>query len=78
MISEKSPKILNQCIGHTRMPNFDPKETVCDLLSSEVTFVKASVECGHVELEDIVAAIRPNTCMVSIMMANNETGVIQV
>ncbi|MDA0711919.1 MAG: aminotransferase class V-fold PLP-dependent enzyme, partial [bacterium] len=33
--------------------------------------------CGQVRLEDIKDAIRENTVMVSIMMANNEIGTIQ-
>ncbi len=34
---------------------------------------------GKVRVEDVMAAIIPNrTCLVTIMMANNETGVIQV
>lgn len=44
---------------------------------ASVTFVPASSKTGYVEKEDVLAAIRPSTCMVSIMLANNETGVIQ-
>lgn len=33
---------------------------------------------GQVEVDDTIAAIRPTTCLVSIMLANNETGVIMV
>ncbi|KAM3930005.1 selenocysteine lyase isoform 2-T2 [Leptodactylus fuscus] len=43
---------------------------------AEVTFVPVSTTTGRVEVDDIVAALRPNTCLVSIMLANNETGVI--
>ena len=32
---------------------------------------------GHVDPRDIAAAIRPNTALVSVMHANNETGAIQ-
>ncbi|XP_073529135.1 selenocysteine lyase [Phyllobates terribilis] len=42
----------------------------------EVTFVPVSTTSGRVEVDDVVAAIRPNTCLVSVMLANNETGVI--
>lgn len=31
---------------------------------------------ARVEVEDVIAAIRPTTCLVSIMLANNETGII--
>ena len=33
---------------------------------------------GQVEAEDILAAVRPATCLVTIMLANNETGVVMV
>ncbi|CAJ1059793.1 selenocysteine lyase [Xyrichtys novacula] len=43
---------------------------------AEVTFVPVSRVTAHVEVEDIMAAVRPNTCLISVMLANNETGVI--
>ncbi|XP_043733455.1 selenocysteine lyase isoform X3 [Cervus elaphus] len=43
---------------------------------AEVTFVPVSKVNGQVEAEDILAAVRPATCLVTIMLANNETGVI--
>ena len=42
----------------------------------EVTFLPCTPE-GVVEPSALIAAIRPNTKLVSIMLANNETGVIQ-
>lgn len=33
---------------------------------------------GRVEVEDVIVAIRPTTCLVSVMLANNETGIIMV
>nr|XP_034337304.1 selenocysteine lyase isoform X1 [Crassostrea gigas] len=44
---------------------------------ASVTFVPASPKTGHVMVDDVIAAIRPSTCMISIMLANNETGIIQ-
>lgn len=44
----------------------------------EVTFVPVSTTTGQVEIDDIIAALCPNTCLVSVMLANNETGVIMV
>ncbi|XP_029789399.1 selenocysteine lyase isoform X1 [Suricata suricatta] len=41
-----------------------------------VTFVPVSKVSGQVEVEDILAAVRPATCLVTVMLANNETGVI--
>jgi cysteine desulfurase len=42
----------------------------------EVTFLPSTPQ-GLIEPADLVAAIRPNTKLVSVMFANNETGVIQ-
>ena len=44
----------------------------------EVTFVPASQDSGAVTAEAILQQVKPSTCLVTIMMANNETGVIQV
>uniref|UniRef100_A0A8D0HPT1 Selenocysteine lyase n=1 Tax=Sphenodon punctatus TaxID=8508 RepID=A0A8D0HPT1_SPHPU len=43
---------------------------------AETTFVLVSRVTGQAEVDDVIAAIRPTTCLVSIMLANNETGVI--
>ncbi|XP_050821536.1 selenocysteine lyase isoform X2 [Gopherus flavomarginatus] len=43
---------------------------------AEATFVPVSKITGQVEVDDAIAAIRPTTCLVSIMLANNETGPI--
>lgn len=48
------------------------------VLVVDVTFVPVSKVTGRVEVEDVIAAIRPTTCLVSIMLANNETGIIMV
>ena len=48
------------------------------VFSSAVTFVPVSKVSGQVEVEDILAAVRPATCLVTVMLANNETGVIMV
>lgn len=45
---------------------------------TDVTFVPVSRVTARVEVDDIIAAVRPNTCLISIMLANNETGVIMV
>ncbi|XP_012504277.1 PREDICTED: selenocysteine lyase [Propithecus coquereli] len=46
------------------------------LCFSEVTFVPVSKVSGRAEADDILSAVRPTTCLVTIMLANNETGVI--
>ena len=50
----------------------------CEELASrgcEVTFVGVD-QNGDVDLDEIARAIRPNTAIVSVMWANNETGVM--
>ncbi|XP_043851426.1 selenocysteine lyase isoform X2 [Dromiciops gliroides] len=44
--------------------------------AAEVTFVPVSKLNGRAEADDVLAAVRPTTCLVTIMLANNETGVI--
>ncbi|XP_029286103.1 selenocysteine lyase isoform X2 [Cottoperca gobio] len=43
---------------------------------ADVTYVPVSKMTARVEVEDVIAAVRPSTCLISIMLANNETGVI--
>ncbi len=43
----------------------------------EVTFVKVSKENGFVSADDIIDSIRPNTVLITVMLANNETGIFQ-
>lgn len=45
-------------------------------LGFEVTYIKPTTE-GYIRPEDVEAAIRPDTALISIMMANNEIGTIQ-
>lgn len=33
---------------------------------------------GRIRVSEVMAALKSHTCLVTIMMANNETGVIQV
>jgi cysteine desulfurase len=42
----------------------------------EVTFLPVSSDC-RVDPDEVRRAIRPNTRLISVMMANNETGVVQ-
>ena len=43
----------------------------------EVTFVPVNTSTGRVDLSQIQQSIRSNTCLITVMLANNETGVIQ-
>lgn len=65
--------IVTSNIEHSAVRN------VCEDLAKrgyEVTYVPAG-ENGLVRLEDISSAIRDDTALVSVMMANNEIGTIQ-
>ncbi|XP_049470527.1 selenocysteine lyase isoform X1 [Panthera uncia] len=53
-----------------------PLEHLANEQVAAVTFVPVSKVSGQVEVEDILAAVRPATCLVTVMLANNETGVI--
>ncbi|MEZ4650086.1 MAG: aminotransferase class V-fold PLP-dependent enzyme, partial [Candidatus Eisenbacteria bacterium] len=53
-----------------------PMEALRDLFDAEVTEVGVDAQ-GRVSPGDIERALRPDTILVSIMHANNETGVIQ-
>ncbi|CAN9500804.1 unnamed protein product [Ophioblennius macclurei] len=68
------PHIITSNVEH------DSVKLVADQLQSEgkadVTFVAVSKVTGCIEVEDVLAAVRPNTCLVTVMLANNETGVI--
>lgn len=45
--------------------------------TAELTEVGAASDSGSVPVQSVLAAVRPNTSLVSIMLANNETGVVQ-
>ncbi|XP_016834629.1 selenocysteine lyase isoform X1 [Cricetulus griseus] len=53
-----------------------PLEHLMEEQIAEVTFVPVSKVTGQAEVEDVLSAVRPTTCLVTIMLANNETGVI--
>nr|XP_045003816.1 selenocysteine lyase isoform X2 [Jaculus jaculus] len=53
-----------------------PLEHLVEEQVADVTFVPVSKASGRAEVDDILAAVRPTTCLVTIMLANNETGVI--
>ena len=45
--------------------------------SIDVSFVSVDKKTGCVGAEDILDEIRSETCLITVMLANNETGVIQ-
>ncbi|HLJ27577.1 MAG TPA: aminotransferase class V-fold PLP-dependent enzyme [Candidatus Angelobacter sp.] len=65
--------VITSTIEHSAVMN------TCNRLEQmgcEVTYVPVDGQ-GQVDPEDVHKAIRPNTRLISIMMANNETGVVQ-
>jgi cysteine desulfurase len=61
--------IEHHAVGHT-------VDQLHDLFGFEVTRVPVD-EYGRVDPDDVAAAIRPDTILVSVMMANNEVGAVQ-
>ncbi|XP_060624078.2 selenocysteine lyase [Anolis sagrei] len=68
------PHLITSCIEHDSVRL--PIEHLVKEHEAEATFVPVCKATAQVEVDDVVAAIRPTTCLVSIMLANNETGVI--
>lgn len=54
-----------------------PLEALSKEGRANVTFVPVSKKTGIVDVNDIISSIRPNTCLITVMLANNETGMIQ-
>uniref|UniRef100_A0A3Q3JQZ3 Selenocysteine lyase n=1 Tax=Monopterus albus TaxID=43700 RepID=A0A3Q3JQZ3_MONAL len=65
------PHIITSNVEHDSV-----KLAAEQLQRDDVTFVPVSKVTARVEVEDVIAVVRPNTCLISIMLANNETGVI--
>ncbi|XP_049658184.1 selenocysteine lyase isoform X1 [Accipiter gentilis] len=69
-----TPHIVTSSVEHDSIRL--PLEQLVKESLAEATFVAVSPQSGRAEVDDVLAAIRPTTCLVSIMLANNETGVI--
>ncbi len=67
------PHVITSAIEHSSVRG------ICDELEKrgwEVTRLPA-YEDGIIRIEDVRAALRPNTVLISVMLANNEIGTIQ-
>nr|XP_037289703.1 selenocysteine lyase-like isoform X3 [Rhipicephalus microplus] len=73
--NSKIPHVITSNIEHNSI-----LLTLKDLYEDEridLTVVPVSKVTGSVSAEEVISAIQPNTCFVTIMLANNETGIIQ-
>lgn len=73
MYKDKGKHIITSQIEHPSVLN------TCKYLEThgyEVTYIAPNA-CGVINENDIQSAIRPDTILISIMGANNETGVVQ-
>jgi cysteine desulfurase len=71
--SKEHPHVVTTAIEH---PSVLEAVNVLKLRGADVTIAGCD-ESGRVRAADVIAAIRPETRLVSMMLANNETGVIQ-
>ena len=65
--------IITSTIEHSAVKNSCKR---LEQMGAEVTFVPVNGR-GEVDPEEVRRAMRPNTRLITIMMANNETGVVQ-
>jgi len=76
-LTNKRPHVITSNVEHDNimmmMKNLEQEDV-------DVTYVpvrKTGPDLGSVDPEDVYRAIRPNTCIIAIMAANNETGCLQ-
>tara|TARA_B110000908_G_C10267723_1_gene466216 strand:- start:9016 stop:10266 length:1251 start_codon:yes stop_codon:yes gene_type:complete len=74
-LTNKRPHVITSNVEHDNimmmMKNLEAEDV-------DVTYVpvqKSGPGLGSVDPEDVFKAIRPNTCIITIMAANNETGI---
>jgi len=70
---EKGDHVVTSTIEHHAVLNSAKR---LEEMGCEVTYVPVDGQ-GRVDPEDVRRALRPNTKFISVMMANNETGVLQ-
>ncbi|XP_028925107.1 selenocysteine lyase isoform X2 [Ornithorhynchus anatinus] len=73
-VSNPKPHFITSSVEHDSIRL--PLERLVKERVAEATFVPVSKLSGQAEVDDVLAEVRPTTCLVTIMLANNETGVI--
>lgn len=77
-------KHLKSCLPHIITTNIEHDSVIlalkslCNKEKTELTILPVSKETGKVNVDDITSALKWNTVLVSVMLANNETGIVQV
>lgn len=71
----EAPHIVTTSIEHPSVAL--PIQTLCREEGYTATYVEPDTTTGAVKVDDVIAALRPLTRLVSVMLANNETGVVQ-
>ena len=72
--SKVKPHIITSSVEHKAV--LETCRHLKNSVKAEVTYLPVD-EFGRVKAEDVLNAIRPDTCLVSIMYVNNEVGTIQ-
>jgi cysteine desulfurase len=70
---QRGDHVITSTIEHSAVMNSCKR---LEQMGCEVTFVPVNSR-GEIDPEEVRKSLRPNTRLISIMMANNETGVIQ-
>lgn len=69
------PHVITSNIEHDAIKY--PVEELVKKGKIEASFVAVNKVTGAVDVSDLLSAIKPNTVLITLMLANNETGVIQ-
>ncbi|HMC30530.1 MAG TPA: cysteine desulfurase family protein [Candidatus Angelobacter sp.] len=70
---QRGDHVITSTIEHSAVMNTCKR---LEQMGCEITFVGVNVR-GEIDPAEVRGALRPNTRLISIMMANNETGVVQ-
>ncbi|HWG40531.1 MAG TPA: cysteine desulfurase family protein [Candidatus Acidoferrales bacterium] len=70
---QRGDHVITSTIEHSAVTNSCKR---LEQMGCEVTYVPVNAQ-GEIYAGNVEAALRPNTRLISVMMANNETGVIQ-